>query len=129
MTFPCHDPLDSDEAEFYGREQELGQIDEVPNLSTDGMIRQQVYGLYGMAGVGKSKLVRTYANRFKRHFDAIFVVQSENPMSVSQSFSRIARKLRLCEQDQAGNAEEDNKSAQQWLLETADNGKCDNSRA
>lgn len=120
-VFPCHDLPRYDDDEFCGRAEELNLINEVLRPLPDGMIRQQSYGLYGMGGVGKSRLALTYAIRFKAHFDAIFWVEGENPLAISRSFTKISRRLHLREQDQPGNAEEDHELVQQWLLES---GTC-----
>lgn len=119
VTFPCYDPIDHDENEFCGREDELRQIDKILSSSSDGLISQQVCSVYGMGGVGKSRLVRAYASRFKGNFDAIFLIRCENELLIRQSFSRIARQLRSGEQDQASKFEEDIELVRQWLLETS----------
>ena len=121
VSFPCHDLPHHDVNDFCGRVEELNLIDEALRPSPDGMIRQQSYGVYGMAGVGKSRLALAYATQFKANFDAIFLVESENPLAISRSFTKISRKLRLRDQDQSGNAEEDHELVQQWLLES---GMC-----
>lgn len=117
-AFPCHDlPLHEDNV-FCGRQTELDLIDEVLSPLLKGIIRQRALCVYGIGGVGKSRIALAYASRCRDSFDAIFVIPSENNIAVSRSFTRVARKLRLREQEQSGNAEEDNELVQQWLLES-----------
>ena len=118
VSLPCHDLPQRDDNEFCGRAEELNLIDKALSPPPNGMIRQQSFRVYGTGGVGKSRLALAYATWFKARFDAIFVIESENPLSISQSFTKISRKLRLREQDQSGNAEEDHELVQQWLLES-----------
>ncbi|MCJ1250540.1 hypothetical protein MMC30_007768 [Trapelia coarctata] len=118
VAFPCHDLPIYDDNVFCGRHVELDLIDDAISPPLEGIIRQRAFCIYGIGGVGKSRLALAYASRFGYKFDAIFVIQSEDNLAVSGSFTRIDRKLRLREQDQGGNAEEDNELVQQWLQES-----------
>lgn len=55
--------------------------------------------LYGLAGVGKSSVALRYAETklHRDELDALFWVQSEKPVTISQSFTDIAMELRLPE--------------------------------
>lgn len=53
--------------------------------------------LYGMGGVGKSHVAMKYLEKKQvaKDFDAIFWINAENPISIQQSFTDIALRLKL----------------------------------
>lgn len=55
------------------------------------------FALYGLGGVGKSSIALRYAETLVQNggLDALFWVHSEKPVTISQSFTDIALRLRL----------------------------------
>lgn len=53
--------------------------------------------LYGVGGVGKSTIASTYTEKKfeENEYDAVFWVRGENPLSMRQSFTDIAMRLKL----------------------------------
>ncbi|CAG8147427.1 unnamed protein product [Penicillium nalgiovense] len=83
---------------FYGRDYILRLIDEALFLypSTCSL---RSFALYGMGGVGKTQIALKYANASREKFDNILWISAENPVSIWQSFRRVAKILDLIEPD------------------------------
>ena len=118
VAFPCHGLQIHADNVFCGRQAEIHLLDDALSPPLEGSTRQRTYSIYGLGGVGKTRTALTYASRFRDSYDAILVIQSVNPQSVSRSFTRIAQALQLREPGQSGNADDDNELVQQWLLES-----------
>jgi len=75
--------------------------------------------LYGLGGVGKSSVALRYAEAKLRNgeLDALFWVYSEKSVSISQSFTDIALRLKLPDA-KTGDHEENRKLVLDWLQYT-----------
>lgn len=75
--------------------------------------------LYGMGGVGKSHVAMKYLEKklATRDFNAVFWINAENPVSIQQSFTDIALKLKLPDTGQASH-DENRMILKGWLQQT-----------
>lgn len=61
----------------------------------EGDSQCRVFALYGMGGVGKTKIALQYAHSARNRFDAILWASADNPIKLARSFLEIARLLSL----------------------------------
>lgn len=75
--------------------------------------------LYGMGGVGKSHVAMKYLEKKQvaKDFDAIFWINAENPISIQQSFTDIALRLKLPDTGRATH-DENRMIVKGWLQQT-----------
>ena len=75
--------------------------------------------LYGMGGVGKSHVAMKYIHmkQVAKDFDAIFWINAENPVSIQQSFTDIALRLKLPDTN-AATHDENRMILKGWLQQT-----------
>ncbi|KFY18119.1 hypothetical protein V492_00130 [Pseudogymnoascus sp. VKM F-4246] len=75
--------------------------------------------LYGMGGVGKSHVAMKYLDKKLaiKNFEAIFWINAENPVSIQQSFTDIALKLKLPDTGPASH-DENRMILKGWLQQT-----------
>ena len=75
--------------------------------------------LYGMGGVGKSHVAMKYLEKKQvaKDFDAIFWINAENPISIQQSFTDVALRLKLPDTGPATH-DENRMILKGWLQQT-----------
>jgi len=100
---------------FYGRQIELGKIDQYLNWRKDGNPPLRTYTIYGRRGVGKTEIALQYAYSNPSEFEAIFWIRCETSVSLRQSFSDMAMALNLPGADRHGHHEENLMAVQKWL--------------
>ena len=91
-VLPCYlIPFGVDE-QFHGR---LDILDRMQKglLHEDGALKVNV--LWGMGGVGKTKIALHYVNKFRQDFDAIFWISADNSIKLTQDFLEVSKKLHL----------------------------------
>jgi hypothetical protein len=117
---PCYYvPFGRDE-QFYGREDILTKIKNALD-PVDGDPRSRAFALYGMGGVGKTKIALQYVNSSRSKFDAILWISADNSIKLTQSFLEVSRRLGLSpEDDNAQDAVAAMSKVKTWLTETSD---------
>jgi hypothetical protein len=93
LSLPCGGAPYYNDDYFVGRQEELDQLNSVLNPSAQKQNR--FYTVWGLGGVGKSKLALAYAKRFGHQFDITLWIKAQNSISIDQSFTDIAIELRL----------------------------------
>ena len=83
-------------ARFFDRDDVIEKI-EKHFQDGDSTSSLRSLALYGMGGVGKSHVAMKYLQikQMAKDFDAIFWINAENPISIQQSFTDIALRLKL----------------------------------
>lgn len=77
--------------------------------------------LWGMGGVGKTKIALQYVNKYKQDFDAIFWVSADNSIKLTQDFLEVSKKLRLSPNvDDAQDAVAAMSKVKTWLSTTGE---------
>jgi len=99
--FPCRRLPFLQNENFFGREKELQKITEHLEPKQD-VSDLRTFTIYGKRGVGKSEIALQYAYLNPSGFDAIFWIQCETSISLRQSFTDIAVKLKLPDADENG---------------------------
>lgn len=93
---PCFVLPAARSARFFDRDD---VIEKIEKHFQDGDSTSSLHSLalHGMGGVGKSHVAMKYIEMKQRakDFDAIFWVNAENPVSIQQSFTDIALRLKL----------------------------------
>lgn len=81
--------------------------------------------LYGMGGVGKSHVAMKYVDSKQRtkDFDAVFWINAETPVSIQQSFTDIALRLKLPDTTPATH-DENRMILKGWLQQTGSLGRA-----
>ncbi|KAK2766901.1 hypothetical protein FQN54_006215 [Arachnomyces sp. PD_36] len=115
---PCFVLPPSRTSRFFGREDVIEKLgkhfqegDPAPSLRS--------LALYGMGGVGKSLVAMKYLEKkqLAKEFDAIFWINAENPVSIQQSFTDIALRLKL--PDTGRDTHDQNRTiVKSWLQES-----------
>ena len=100
---------------FYGRQLELGKIDQYLNWRLENNPPLRTYTIYGRRGVGKTEIALQYAYSNPSGFEAIFWIRCETSVSLRQSFSDMAMALNLPGADRHGHHEENLMAVQKWL--------------
>lgn len=93
---PCFVLPPTRAARFFDRDDVIEKI-EKHFQDGDSTSSLRSLALYGMGGVGKSHVAMKYLENKKmaKDFDAIFWINAENPVSIGQSFTDIALRLKL----------------------------------
>ena len=91
-VFPCVWLPSKRNEKFYGREDQLREID---SYLDPGSKRLRTYMIYGRRGVGKTNIALEYAFRNPGKFDAIFWINCETASALRTSFTRMALQLKL----------------------------------
>lgn len=101
---------------FFGREDVLSEIEAVledPDVSSN-LNRRSVL-LFGMGGVGKTQTAINYAYTTREHYDVIFWIKSESPLSLNSSMIEIARYLSFPTSDTPEKDEINLSNFHKWL--------------
>ena len=117
QVFPIKNLPFSKNQRFYGREVELGKIDDY--LSPKDELSFRTYTIYGRRGVGKTQVALEFAYLNKPGFDAIFWIQCGTSVSIRQSFTSVAVALNLHGTDRHGHHEQNLLLVQCWLKKTS----------
>ncbi|CAG7826559.1 unnamed protein product, partial [Allacma fusca] len=81
---------------FHGREDKLAEIHRTVQVcTTQTHSHLKTIVIHGFGGMGKSEIVRAYANRFYKDYDYIVWFDAETKISVHLSFQRLAEVLGL----------------------------------
>lgn len=114
-VFPCVFLPSQRNEKFYGREEQLEEIDSYLNPR----VRQlRTYTIYGRRGVGKTNIALEYAYRNPSGFDAIFWINCETATALRLSFTRMALLLKLGGVEPTGHHEENLIICHKWLART-----------
>ena len=83
-------------ARFFNRKDVIAQIEEHFQNSHHNSPLGSL-ALYGMGGVGKSQIAMKHVEtrQKRKELDAVFWFNAENPVSMQQSFTEVAIKLKL----------------------------------
>jgi NB-ARC domain len=113
---PCYlIPFGIDE-QFYGRLDILEKV-ETKLLHEDGGLKVAV--LWGMGGVGKTKIALQYVNKCRKDFDAIFWISADNSIKLTQDFLEVSKRLHLSpDVDDAQDAVAAMSKVKTWLSTT-----------
>lgn len=103
---PCHIIPPSRNTGFFGRADVLedldkiflGRSDEADSISSSGK-ELTMFALVGPGGMGKTQIATEFVHARKDRFDAIFWVYADQPVKVSEGFSKIAAELGLVPED------------------------------
>ncbi|EWC47543.1 hypothetical protein DRE_03163 [Drechslerella stenobrocha 248] len=76
---------------FCNRTNTLEQLQKILNPTKSSWNRRAV--LYGLGGVGKTKVALEYINRFKEQYDVVFWISSDSPAKMAQAFLQISNRL------------------------------------
>jgi Cdc6-like AAA superfamily ATPase len=99
VTFPvCMIPRAHNE-NFFGRTQELRNVDNFLGHKANNL---RSYTIYGRRGVGKTDIALEYAHKNPSNFEAIFWVNCETSTALRQSFTDIAVALNIPAADRNG---------------------------
>lgn len=115
---PCYlIPFGVDE-QFYGRQDILKNV-ENSLRHENGTLKSAV--LWGMGGVGKTKIALHFVNKFRQEFDAIFWVSADNSIKLTQAYLEISKKLHLSpDVDDAQDAVAAMSKVKTWLCSTSE---------
>lgn len=115
---PCYVLPSVQTARFFDRDDIIEKI-EKHFQDCDSASTLRSLALYGMGGVGKSHVAMKYLEKklAVKAFNAVFWVNAENPVSIQQSFTDIALKLRLPDTGQASH-DENRMILKGWLQQT-----------
>lgn len=118
VKFPCVVlPLSFSVQRFFNREDTLAKLeDHFANYETSEFRSVLIHGL---GGVGKSSIALHFAEkkRQRNELDALFWIHAENLISIKQSFTRIATKLKLADA-RARDDDHNTTFVLDWLAET-----------
>lgn len=105
-------PFYSDE-QFFGRTEILSRIDAA--LQPEQASERRCYTIYGLGGVGKSKISLAYATRYREQYSVVMWIRGETKLSLSQSFSNIAVELGLLEHNNHEDTHAAKDAVHKWL--------------
>ncbi|KAM0335642.1 hypothetical protein ACHAQA_000691 [Verticillium albo-atrum] len=115
FVFPSFRPV-----RFFDRRDVVSKIEEHFNMSNADVENSfRSLALYGLGGVGKSSVALRYAEASIRRgeVDAVFWAHSEKPVTIRQSFTNIAMRLKL--PDSQGKDHDENRHlVLSWLQRT-----------
>lgn len=117
---PCFMLPPTQTARFFDRNDVMEKIEE--HFQNDGSSSSALrsFALYGMGGVGKSHIAMKYLEnkQIAKEFDAILWINAENSVSLQQSFSDIALRLKLPDTGSATH-DENRMILKGWLQQTS----------
>ncbi|KAM5347078.1 hypothetical protein ACJ41O_010083 [Fusarium nematophilum] len=115
---PCFILPPTRTARFFDRDDVIEKIEE-HFQSGDSASSLRSLALYGMGGVGKSHVAMKYLEKKQaaKDFDAIFWVNAESPVSIQQSFTDVALRLKLPDTGPASH-DENRMILKGWLQQT-----------
>lgn len=88
-------------------------------LHEDGSLKVAV--LWGMGGVGKTKIALQYVNKCRKDFDAIFWISADNSIKLTQDFLEVSKRLHLSpDVDDAQDAVAAMSKVKTWLSTTCE---------
>jgi hypothetical protein len=99
VTFPIAMIPRNKNSNFYGRVEELKNIDGFLGHKAENL---RTYTIYGRRGVGKTDIALEYAHTNPSGFEAIFWVNCETLVALRQSFTDIAASLNIPGADKNG---------------------------
>lgn len=117
-TLPCVMLPPARNTKFFDRDDVISQIEDHFGRQPAHMFHS--IALYGMGGVGKTHVAMKYAQGCvtKRAVDAVLWVEGESRMKVKQSFTDIAKRLKL--PNYVPNSHDDNQViVLNWLQQTS----------
>ena len=76
--------------DFFGRGQELTQMQKILNVENDD---QKIIVLWGLGGSGKTRLVLEYINRHQKECSVILWINAANLETAEESYSQCAQQL------------------------------------
>ena len=115
VAVPCQTIGLRENREFCLRSEILHRLHEELD-HVEGNVGQRSFGLWGLAGMGKSQIACSYAwRRFKEGLPAVFWINSETALEIDQSFTKIALELKLDGADRNGNDEANKNLVIKWL--------------
>lgn len=104
---------------FWGREDALKSITDALETPLT-MNEPKSFALYGMGGVGKTKIALRYAIESRQRYHAVFWISADNTISMGQSFRDVAIMLGLSSTEEE---EQDSAAAilkvRKWLDESS----------
>ena len=102
-----------EDTEFYGRELLLSSITEALHKQNTKTSELCCCALYGLGGVGKTRLTTEYMRRRRNDYEYIFFVLADSIPKLAQKIVEIARKLDLVDPSSS----EDPSKARQLVLD------------
>ena len=90
---PCLPPklrYERDNGTFFGRERELEWIHK-------SFVDRHIIAIYGLGGIGKTRLAVEYIYAYERDYNAIFWATADTKDSITLSFVAMAQQLLDCE--------------------------------
>jgi predicted ATP-dependent serine protease len=99
VTFPITMIQRTRNENFFGRQDELKNINEFLGQKATNL---RTYTIYGRRGVGKTDIALEYAHENKADFEAIFWVNCETSVALRQSFTDMAVALNIPGADKNG---------------------------
>lgn len=79
--------------QFFGRKTELTTMREELSMATNQKSRCVL--LYGLGGMGKSRLAMEYVERHRDEFGAVIWIPADNEVKIQQALAEVARQLQL----------------------------------
>lgn len=116
---PCYVLPPIQTARFFDRDDVIEKIDS-HFRNSDSTAPLSSLALYGMGGVGKSHVAMKYLEKklATKEYDAMFWVKAESSVSIQQSFTEIALRLKLPDTGTATH-DENRLVLKGWLQQTS----------
>jgi hypothetical protein len=92
-TFYCINNLKPSHPDFVGRETQLASIEKICMHGWGSTVPTVL--LWGEAGVGKSEIAVTFANKHLNDFSLIFIIDSSSEENKKTSYYKLANKLNI----------------------------------
>ena len=120
LALPCYFLPSSWHDKPLGREDVLQSLQAHLN-PRGGEAKHKAMVLYGMGGVGKTRIAFEYCYQNREGFDAIFWIRGDSTIKLSQSFVEASRQLKLLsEDDSVTDAAYIVTEMRRWLSSTSD---------
>ena len=78
---------------FVARDAEMARLAEVILPSSTEQTRRKVCVLYGLGGIGKTKLAIEFARKYRRNYSAVFWIDGSSKEKLKQSIANLANQL------------------------------------